>query len=139
MRSLLLMVASCMVIIVSGCASDPGSMAKSDVEAKLIEVLHLVDVFLVEQPEGGYSGAGKRADGTKYTIVVAQKKDERSLWYTATSERGELEAGGFQQFGPPWLKTANLVRKGVMLLMILFVVAGSGYVVARKFAYRAKR
>lgn len=133
------MATACLVLAVGGCANGPGSMSKSEVEAKLKDTLGLDSVSLSEQPEGGYAGTGQGADGAKYTITVAQKKADRSLWYMAMSEQGELKGGGFKEFGSPWLRKLDQFRKAVMVLTLLFVVVGGGYVAVRRLTRRPRR
>lgn len=136
MRPTFLMAAGCLVLLVTGCASDPGSMDQSEIEAKLQEALDLETVALKELPEGGYAGTGVRADGTNYAITVTQQKADQSLWYSARSEQGELKAGGFKEFGPRWLRPLGQARNVVIILLVLFVTIGFGIVVARKLARR---
>ena len=138
MRPSFLVVACCLVSFVSGCASDPGLMTQSEIEAKLKDTLHLKVVSLEARPEGGYLGRGQTADGTNYTITVDQKEADRSLWYTATTDKGELKAGGFQEFGPVWLRPLKQLSIGVKVILILFVVVGGGIVIALKLARRTK-
>ena len=138
MRPSLLVVACCLVSFVSGCASDPGSLTQSEIEAKLKDALNLKAVSLKTRPEGGYVGTGQKADGTNYTISVDQKETDRSLWYSATSDTGELKAGGFKEFGPVWLRTLKQVSNWVKVILLLLVVIGGGIVVARKLARRTK-
>ena len=132
MRTLLLMSAICFVLFVGGCSSNDGPMTKSEVVATLKDELKLKEVSLSEQPDGSYSGKGIRADGSKYTIVVTLKQDQRSLSYTATSERGELEAGSVRQFGPRWLQTANSARKVVLFVLLLIAAIGGASVVVKR-------
>ena len=127
-----------MLSLVSGCGSDPGSMTQGEVEAKLKGALNLKAVSLSARPEGGYTGTGQAADGTNYTIAVDQKEADRSLWYSATSDKGELKAGGFQEFGPSWLRTLSQARNGMRVVLVLIVVIGVGIVVAKKLARRTK-
>lgn len=131
--------AACLVLAAGGCANDPGSMTRGEVEARLRDELGLASVSLQEQPDGGYSGTGQRADGGRYAITVARKPADRSLWYTATSERGELKAGGLKGSGPPWLRALDRSHKAVMVVMVLFVAAGVVFVVARRLGRRATR
>ena len=138
MRPSFLVVTCCLVGFVSGCASDPGSMTQNEIEAKLTDTLNLKAVSLKARPEGGYVGTGQKADGTSYTITVDQKEADRSLWYSATSDKGDLKAGGLKEFGPSWLRPLNQARKVVMVILLLAVVIGGGIVVARKRARRTK-
>jgi len=138
MRPTFMMVACCVLSLISGCTSDPGSMTQGEVEAKLKRTLNLKAVSLTARPEGGYSGTGQAADGTRYTITFDQKEADRSLWCSATSDKGELKAGGFQQFGPSWLRPLTQARNGIMVVLALSVVIGVGIVVARKLVRRTK-
>ena len=123
---------------VSGCASDPGSLTRSEIEAKLKDALNLNAVSLKARPEGGYVGTGQKADGTNYTITVDQKKADRSLWYSAKSDTGDLKAGGFKEFGPAWVRSLQQVSNWGKVILLLLVVIGGGIVAARKFARRTK-
>lgn len=138
MRPTFLLVACCLACLVGGCAGENDLTTQSGIEAKLSDTLSLKAVSLKARPEGGYEGTGQKADGTNYKITVDQKNAGRLLWYTATTDQGELLAGGFQESGPPWLRSLNQMRKGIMILLVLFVVIGSVIVVARNRASRAK-
>jgi len=126
MRPSVVVIAGCFLIMVSGCASDPGSMSKSEIEVKLKDKLNLKEVSLKERPEGGYTGTARKEDGTKYTITVTQQKEDRSLWYAVMTDKGELTAGGFKDFSWPGI-TYLRSAKG---LLILFAVIWGGIVVA---------
>ena len=95
------LLAGCLIagtVFGSGCAKDPGSMSKSGIEAKLKDTLEFKEVTFTEVPEGGYLGTGKNEEGTKYTITVTQKKEDKSLWYTAEDDKSELKASGFKKY-----------------------------------------
>jgi hypothetical protein len=129
-----LVVACCVLGLGGGCAGDPGSMTQSEVEARLKDTLNLKVVSLTARPDGGYTGTGQTADGTTYAITVDQKAADRSLWYTATSDGGEIQAGGFRQFGPPWLRPLKQARNWGLVALAVVVVIGGGVAVARKLA-----
>jgi len=133
-----MVIACCVLCLVSGCASDPGSLTHSEVETKLKDALNLKVVSLKARMDGGYVGTGQKADGTNYTINVEQKEADRSLWYCAVSDTGDLKAGGFQEFGPSWLRPLTQARNGIMVVLVLIVVMGVGIVAARKLARRTK-
>jgi hypothetical protein len=139
MRPQFMVVACCALIFISGCATDTASMPLGELEAKLKATLSLKAVSLAARPEGGYAGTGQASDGTNYTITVDQKEAGRLLWYTATSDKGELKAGGFQHFGPSWLRPLTQVRSGIKVILILFVLIGGGFVVVRKLSRRSNR
>lgn len=139
MRPQFMVVACCALILISGCATDTASMPLLELEAKLKATLSLKAVSLAARPEGGYVGTGQASDGTNYTITVDQKEAGRLLWYAATSNKGELKVGGFQEFGPSWLGPLTQVRTGIKVLLILIVLIGGGVVVVRKFSRPNKR
>ena len=138
MRPTFMLVECCMLSPVCGCSSDPGSMTQGEVEDKLKGTLNLKAVSLTARPEGGYTGTGQATDGTSYAITVDQKQADRSLRYSATSDKGELKAGAFQEFGPSWLRPLTQARNGIMVILALIVVIGVGIVVARKLNRRTK-
>jgi hypothetical protein len=134
MRSLL---AICMIVgisFASGCSKDPGSMSKADIEVKLKETLELRDVSLTESPDGGYTGSGMKDDGTKFTISVIQKKNDKLLWYSATDDRGDVKAGGFQEFSR-WGIDSTAIRgwRILKLVVVALLIAGIAcYAIWRK-------
>ena len=92
-------VASLAVVVVlfglAGCSKNPGALGKSDIEAELREELKLKDVSLTANPDGGYTGTGKLADGTKYTLIVTQDEKDKKLSYTLKNEEGRVVRGGY--------------------------------------------
>ena len=134
MRLAFVVVACCVLGLAGGCGGDPGSMTQSEVEAKLKSTLNMKAVSLTARPDGSYTGTGQAADGTNYTITVEQKAADRSLWYTATSDGGEITAGGFRELGPAWLRPLKQARNGILVALAVAVVIGVGVVVARKLA-----
>jgi hypothetical protein len=136
MRMLLavFLVATC--VLMSGCAEDPGSMSQAEVEAKLKDILKLKTVTLTAAPEGGYAGTGEKEDGSTLKLTIAQKKDDRSLWYTAVDEQGELTAGGLKDFSMGGVDSGAaqrwslIVKVGVVIALI--VVAAGYYAISRK-------
>ena len=134
MRSLL---AVCMIVgigFASGCSNDPGWMSKADIEVKLKETLELRDVSLSESPDGGYTGNGIKDDGTKFTISVIQKENGKLLWYSATDDRGNLKAGGFQEFSR-WGINSTAIRgwRILKVVVVALLIAGIAcYAICRK-------
>jgi hypothetical protein len=109
-----------------GCSNDPGSMTKSEVEAKLKKETKLQEITLQERPEGGYEGTGRRADGVTYTLTVTQKKEEQSLSYVLKNDATkEMTAGSFRHFGPKWARTLDQGFKSTKLaLLVLALLVG---------------
>lgn len=138
MRLSILAFACCLMGLLGGCTSDRGTPSQGEVEAKLKEALGVETVALTARPEGGYSGTGRKADGTTYTITVDARGADGTLWYTATSDTGELKAGGFREVGPAWLRPLQQASNWGKVALVLLVVIGSGFVVARKLARRFK-
>ncbi len=138
MRTLLLLNVVCCCLFIAGCSMRDGPMTKSDALASIKKELKLKEVTLSEQPDGSLSGEGTKADGTKYMITVTLKKDQRSMSYTATSERGKLEAGSVWQFGPRWLQTAKSIRNLVVAVLLLFVVIGGTLVLLKRTTGKSK-
>jgi hypothetical protein len=114
-----------------GCANDPVSMGRSEIEARLAEKLNLRDVSLAAAPAGGYTGTGRKADGTAVTITVTQKKDEQSLWYSAVDEKGELSAGGMKDIAFLGVNPSAVRwwRRIKVIALVAVVVGGAGYAI----------
>jgi hypothetical protein len=81
----------------SGCGKNPGKLNKSEVEAKVKEVLKLKDLSLTESPDGGYTGKGTGEDGTKYDVTVTQDEKQKKLIFRAKGENGEIKTGTVKQ------------------------------------------
>jgi hypothetical protein len=81
-----------------GCSNDPGSMTKAEVEDKLKAALKLETVALSDVTADGYSGVGTSAGGAKWSISVVQDKQDKSLKYSAKSDKGDVLAGSFKRF-----------------------------------------
>lgn len=82
-----------------GCSKNPGTLTKSEVEAELKKELKLTEVSLTESDEGGYTGTGQNAGGTKYTLKVTQDEKDKKLSYTATDEKGTVRGGFVKHYG----------------------------------------
>jgi hypothetical protein len=79
-----------------GC-SNPGDYGKAKVEAELERILGLAEVTLTRNADGSYSGTGRAANGTKYTLKVTQNPQKKELLYSAVSDKGEEKKGGIVQ------------------------------------------
>jgi hypothetical protein len=82
------------MVAVAGCSDkNPGAMNQEEVEAFMKKRLKLTEISLVEKPDGGYAGTGKRSNGSKYSLEVRLDKDDKRIEWTTTDENGTVSAG----------------------------------------------
>jgi hypothetical protein len=81
-----------MILFVIGCkpAANPGTWDHTRVEEHLKKKHNLVDISLVQGPEGGFNGSGKTSEGETYTFKVKQDADQKKLSWDFNSDRGDV-------------------------------------------------
>lgn len=84
--------------LVIGCSNDPGSMMKTEVEAKIKGAMKLDSVKMSEATDDGYKNVWTAADGSRLAITVVRDKKDKSLKYSAKGEKGNLQASGFKNY-----------------------------------------
>ena len=75
---------------------SPGNWPEGKVAAKIQEKLELSELSLVPNPEGGFTGTGKSAEGETFTIKITQDPSQGRLNWDSEGDRGTFDSGFYE-------------------------------------------
>ncbi|MCA9127363.1 MAG: hypothetical protein KDB22_09760 [Planctomycetales bacterium] len=87
-------VLGCLLLVV-GCAENPGKWPKDKVQAKIEEKLELTELTLNPREGGGFEGTGKLG-GETVTITITQDPASGRMSWDAKGDRGLVETGFYE-------------------------------------------
>ena len=91
-----ILVVASLIMLLPGCADNPGKWAVDRVEAKMIERFELEEVSLEKSPSGEIVGTGKTGDGETMPFKLTQDPVAHRLSWEAEGDRGTFEDGFFE-------------------------------------------
>jgi hypothetical protein len=89
----------CLVCHGCGNTSHPGNWPQSEIEAYMLKTENprMSEVSIKPDPEGGFSGTGKSADGETFQLTIKQDADLKRLSWSAKGDRGtKIEDGRYE-------------------------------------------
>jgi hypothetical protein len=76
--------------------TNPGGMARSEIELRLKNTLRLSTIQLTEESKGHYVGTGTSANGTIFNLTVTQSENEIK-WTYSDESGGNKGEGSFSE------------------------------------------
>lgn len=83
-------------LMIAGCAENPGKWPEDKVATKIQEKLELSELSMVPNPEGGFTGTGKSAEGETFTIKITQDPAQGRLNWDSEGDRGTFDSGFYE-------------------------------------------